>query len=825
MPPRVDMPSGPEIPKVYRAEGRRLRQSTATEESLRAIAEASRKQLEAVASKPEDDPERIQAEFDFEEHNLDLETFDLTHDPTGALKRDAIGGDLAEQLRERIAKSEQEPATIDTPEKITPVFLVNMGELDRLNKVNPNFGNDALTKLAGIISDKLEAQLGVAEGGTDGFCKIYRADNNSFMVRFTREIPKAAAIALRDSFSGEQNDIWAGEKMFEERGQEVPPVIADFVSIEEVLHGMPPALRASGKEETYAVGALKDVLFSMQDARKIVSRVDRVRALAKQDDAKARDLYDKFLKKSIAGVFISETGPNAVQVPVETYEQFKTYFDQLEQDPHAKTAIWETAFAKVLGDLRIRYEKDKRYSKQLEGFVAQKAKAEYQIDVEARRSSMPPGAELPKDREGLNFQLPDRNTATEGLREFARLRDEAGALKDNLDKAKAQNASPQEMKWLEQITRIQEKKLARERSLRDQATGLELRGPMFKKTEAGLEAGKRVANVSLDMGFLKYFDQVGGRETGDLAILKAAEMFQKIKDEFSKDGVEVSVHRLGGDEFGMTVIGEASIDAATFTKRLGELRKAFDQAIEDAGPIPAQQGAKPGYYATKLNLGVGVHFYEDGKAAEAEDARYELTKQVPEGKEPGTPEHSAWVRQQRADHLVKVADKLMEYHKASNRFRTLLEQMEEMKGLTEENDINREEERLKQLLAFSDKAISGKLGRNKLEEWRDRLEAGATPEDLDAEVHEFVWEMMEKNAEKAAEESTVLENYVEYAVRIEYLKDRIDQLEKKLDEVTSTEDSKQERYTHEVQKLKTKLSSAEEDLSKVKALKAAMSKS
>jgi GGDEF domain-containing protein len=781
-----------EIPKVYQAEGRRLRQSTASEAVLLANAEENRKRLEAS-------PEDPQAKLDFEEANLDLETFDLTHDPTGALKREAIGSDLAGQLSEMMAK-QAEGQPLVSPETMTPVFLVNMGELDRLNKVSPDFGNEALTGLADILSAKLETAVEtLSEGGAGSLYKIYRADNNSFMVRFLKPVPREVAQALQEHLSSQAGQAWEdGKELFSKKGVETPPVIADFVSLEEVMAGLPPSLRSSGKAETYAVGAVKDVLFSLQDARKIVSRFERIRDIQNEDEA--RDLYDKFLKKSLAGVFVMETGPNAAQVPVETFEQFKAYMGSLESDPvHASHAVWETAFGKVLGDLRVRYEKDGRYAKQLQGFVADKVKAEYGLAVEARRSSAPPGAEMPVDTRANEFAAPDRATATEGLAIIHALE----------QKANAEYANPQEK-------RIAQKELARERAKRDYATGLELRGPMFKRLEAALaEGSKRVATVSMDMGFLKYFDQVGGRETGDLAILKMAETFQKVKDKFSKEGIEVSVHRLGGDEFGMTVIGDAAISPEAFRETLDALSADVQIETERAGRIPPKEGSKPGYFASNLNIAIGVHSYENGAAAAAEDARYELTDANTEN-----------VNNARAEHLLKVADKVQGFHKGANRLLLMLERMKSLQDLRASNgpaeEIRLQEEHLKQLLAFSDKAIFGQAGRDMLKEWEARLKDGEMPEALDQDVHEFVWEKMEQGFQEDVVERGDLEASVEYAVRIEYLRDRVRTLEARLAGMGRADEAERVRREHDVSRLKEKLGTAEEDLERMKALRSAM---
>ncbi|MCR4256096.1 MAG: diguanylate cyclase, partial [Candidatus Uhrbacteria bacterium] len=509
-------------------------------------------------------------------------------------------------------------------------------------------------------------------------------------------------------------------------------------------------------------------------------------------------------------------------------EQFKAYLASLDAHPvHAKAEIWETAYGKVLGDLRVRYQSDSRYAKNIQNFVAAKVKEERGLEIEERRSSAPPGAELPADKPNGGFETPSRDAATEGLREFAKLRSEAGYMSDNLEKARAQGAAAEEVARLEQAARLSEKKFARERAKRDPATGLELRGPMFKRMESALEdPSKRVAMVSIDMGFLKYFDVVGGRETGDLAILKAAELFQQVRDELSEDGIEMSVHRLGGDEFGMTVTGEASVSAEGFRKRVREIESRLQRKMQTSGRIPAQAGAKPGYYATNINLGIGAHFFEDGAAAEAEDKKYGLAERPPEHVVDGLPEYATRKRNRRAEHLVKVADKIMEFRKASNRLNAMLEKMHGIEILKKngasEEDMRREEEHLKQLLAFSDKAIFGKEGRARLDEWRGRLREGIAPEELDEVVHEFVWEMMEKTFEQEQAERRDLESHVEYAVRIEYLKGRINELQARLDETEGAEGKAKERYEHEQKRLQERLKAAEKDLESMKAVRTAI---
>ncbi len=805
------------LPEVYAREGRRslLRPSLRQESELRAAAEAARARLEVLQSRPEDDDERIKAQMDFKEANLDLKTFDKQHDPTGTLKRETVGRDLAKQVTEWLPKGNMETAYLSTPERVTPVFLVNMGELDRVNKEGHGLGNAALDELAQQITDRVG---NIAEGVS---FKVYRADSNSFFVRFEKDISREQATQIRKALTREANESWAaeGEKdVLKEAEIETPPIIVDMMSFEEVMAGVPDDLRVAGKGETYAVGVMMDTLFTTQEVRKIMTRTERIRELInKGEGAKAKDLYDNYLKKSLKGVFQMATGSVEESKGMDEFSQLEGIFEEQkrEQHVHGDDALWEQAIGKVLGGLHKRYEHDEVYAKKIQAFVADQIRKE-NTRLKIRPSEPPPSAkELKAIAPATDFEVPSADQATEGLREFARLRTEVGMLKDNLEKAKRPPvASEKEIALLEQHARIAEKELILEQALRNTATGLEEQGPMYNRLEAALENGeKRVASVSMDMGFLKYFDQVGGKGTGDLAILKAAEVFQKIKDEFSKDGYDVSVHRLGGDEFGMTVVGDASIPYAAFQERLRDLTAKLKEEMNNAGKIPPQPGAKEGYFGTKLEIGIGVHSYENAAAAEKEAAQYEIHAPLPEGIEPGSPEEKAFRRNESAAHLVNVADKVMEFHKSADRFKLLLRYIKD--GISPEH--------LSKLEEFSDKAL-GEGGKAKLESWKNEMSEGADLDGLYAKVDEFVLEQMEKKFEEGKTKRHEQGRFVEDAVRIQFLRERVEDLTARLAKVEGLSGAAEERHKHDLRLLQQKLDSANEDLEGVRGRREAIAR-
>lgn len=806
------------LPDVYRGEGRRrlLSPSLKQESELRVAAEAARARLEAVQSKPEDDDERIKAQMDFYEANLDLEVFDKQHDPTGTLKREIVGRDLAKQITELLPKENMERAYLATPERVTPVYLVNMGELDRVNKEGHGLGNAALNELAQQITDRV--------GGFAGETpfKVYRADSNSFFVRFEKDISREQAKQIEKALTRDAAESWAGEgekDVLKEAEIETPPIIVDMMSFEEALAGVPKELQVVGKGETYAVGVMMDTLFTIQEARKIVTRTKRIRKLISQNrGSEAEALYDEYLKKSLKGVFQMETGPGATPTIVNEYVELEAFLRSHEDDKHlhGDDPLWEPAIGKVLGGLRQRYEHDEVYAKKIQAFVADQIQKE-KAGLKIRPSEPTPSAKvLETAAPATDFEAPSADQATEGLREFARLRVEIGTLKEKLENAKRPPvASEKEIALHEQRARIAEKKLTLEQARRNTATGLEEQGPMYKRLETALEDGeKRIASVSMDMGFLKYFDQVGGKGTGDLAILKTAEVFQKIKDEFSKDGYEVSAYRLGGDEFGMTVVGDASIPYVAFQQRLRELVSKLKEEVFNAGRIPPQKGAKEGYFGTKLEIGIGVHSYENAAAAEKEAAQFELDTPLPEGIAPDSSEAKAFRRNERAAHLVNVADKVMEFHKSADRFKLLLRYMQE--GMDSEH--------LTKLQEFSGKATFGAVGVEQLKMWKQKIQEGADLETLYAEADEFVWEQLEKEFEVGKAKRHEQGQFVEDAVRIQYLRGRVEELEARLENVEGMSGAAEERHKRDLTLLQQKLDAANEAMEGVRGRREAIAR-
>jgi GGDEF domain-containing protein len=105
--------------------------------------------------------------------------------------------------------------------------------------------------------------------------------------------------------------------------------------------------------------------------------------------------------------------------------------------------------------------------------------------------------------------------------------------------------------------------------------------------------------ISLDLGFLKYFNKEGDREIGDTAIMTAGCVLQNLED--MSDNLEV--FRTGGDEFSILCRGNKKNVQRTI-QQLAELAEAV-------GPIPTNGKTLGHYEPEQLQFNVGYSLKEE----------------------------------------------------------------------------------------------------------------------------------------------------------------------------------------------------------------------
>jgi diguanylate cyclase (GGDEF)-like protein len=298
-----------------------------------------------------------------------------------------------------------------------------------------------------------------------------------------------------------------------------------------------------------------------------------------------------------------------------------------------------------------------------------------------------------------------------------------------------------------------------EAAKRDRGTGLLQRGRFYgdwteqvREAEAG---GKEAAIVFIDMGFLKYFNDAGGRPVGDAALRKAAELMELAIKEV---GVEGEAYRYGGDEFAIRVTGGRK-DAEAVVKALSELR-------ESAGRIPDREGlraqhrsdeqevvgnSRADYAPTELVFNSGI--------AELKDFNEILNDLRRTGELDKILLKQGIIESEfKAELLVKLADASLTREKAVSRFRILLDLMRDP-AYRDEGSAHHL--RAESIIRYSQKSIFGAQGGDALLRSLFARYDDLAPEEMDAEIEAFVSDRSEKVAQIVASEKDLTDQLIE----------------------------------------------------------------
>ncbi len=318
-----------------------------------------------------------------------------------------------------------------------------------------------------------------------------------------------------------------------------------------------------------------------------------------------------------------------------------------------------------------------------------------------------------------------------------------------------------------------------ERSKRDALTGLTGRGVYYQTLEKRIAEGQPVSVISIDMAFLKLFDKEGGKETGDIAIMTAGRILDFVAREAAASGIPVEAHRVGGDEFALSV-GSADpkvLDALTRKIRVEQAR---------VGKIPAFEGALQTYPPEALQFNIGI-----ASAASPDDLRATFAKkgiQTPPEADPTSE------RRFMADTLNQLADKEIEGEKIIRRFAFLLTRSLELQRASDE-ERPAKQMALKTLMAYSEKSIFGEEGKRRMAQWIPRLlkRERTVAELIQKEILPFVTQQLEMKGKAAFEVSTDLQHGVETDIRLSLNELQIAELEEELEHLAKKLGAEHER--------------------------------
>ncbi|MDQ7814629.1 MAG: diguanylate cyclase [Patescibacteria group bacterium] len=735
---------------------------------------------------------------------LEKDLYLWQHDTTGAWKGDRLGLDLKEIFESQKRENPKTKALEFGPEfQRTHILMVNMGELDRLNESGEHeLGDRALEIAVARINETCqriikESHPELSAQGDDAIISkfnVYRIGSNDFSV-IVKDI---------DAETAKRIQLAIGEKPLSvdeiRPGEDPAPMTVDMLSFSdaaETYKRMAEFKQPKMPESTYFISILKEKAQTINDFNKIRSRFFRLAEKIRQPGGSidARTLYDKYLQRSIgasfgqageAGMdfddFVKElTNAGALDSDPVSWQRIafskaaelaiKQYLSRnlgnRENAQHLLDSVLEdlAQAGREIGLSTINIEKTADFA----GFTEIGEEQEKEIESFERRRAFLGETEGEQRLKALTLSLVERDFGT----------DEKGQA----EKRKA------------------ELELAIEKAKRDNLTGLSLRGVFYQTLESRLEKNEAVSIVSIDMAFLKYFDKEGGTAVGNEAIRTASRVLDHVRRQLKELGVGAEACRLGGDEFALAI---GSADKEIINKAVSLIRRA--QA--EVGVLPTQEGALTTYAPEALQFNIGISV-----APSREEFIDDLKKR---GVALPANATERQLRRKLADHLAQIADMQIESVKNVERFVFLLNRSLSALNSPEDQKAARQMN-LKTLMAYSEKAIFGASGKEKISAWLKMLQEGTiSVKDLvGVEIIPFVKEELHKKGKDEFQAGEALERAMEYELRLALNQIYIDELENSLQ---ARLDELGDEHEH-VQSLKKQLETVKHEMGELRDLR------
>jgi len=673
-----------------------------------------------------------------------VEIFLREHDATGGWKGERLWRDLAKDMREMSWERDAEGMLPKTAEdERTHLLMVHMGELDRLNASGDHsLGDQGLRLTAERIESLVREVLSRDPANKDerrlaDAYDVYRYSGNDFVVNL-RDVDPSSAEEIRRRLSQEAIDLSVVRP-----GEEPIPVAASRISRAD---GLDLLNRVDERPEDVGLDPKRVLIQAMIEKAQTLNDIDKVEMRTQRmvekireagedpsRESAARDLYDKFLRKSLGDVFKVEGATE----PAE-YDAFRRLLTEKRALDVPASTEWthlvaERALDGAFESLRSRRAVGRSIELKLAAQVSKDV-----LSRDERFGIVTGGDDLPPS--SPDFAPPQD---TSGKKRLAELESIARQAEKETPGVSAELARTE---------------YDLEKSKRDDRTGLYGRGVFFETMETALEHNRSISTIAIDMAFLKYFDKEGGPETGNLAIRKAAEILDSVSASFAGSGFDVEAFRVGGDEFALTIVGGDE-------KSVGKVVAALQEAQRSAGRVPGTTGASPRYRSEGLQFNYGVRFADTADAFRLELEAAGIPTKSPEEEDASNA---------LAEYLVRLADKEVEIQKGVNRFMLLLNRT--LQGGEGSN--------LEVLKAYSQKAIFGSAGEAKLSELAEMVRT--SPERIVAmgrargEALTFVISQIDKRNAEINHFEMSLDRRLEDAVRIRFFEQRIDELEEEV---------------------------------------------
>ncbi len=612
------------------------------------------------------------------------------------------------------------------------LMFVDMLELARLNKEGGGHeaGDAALEAAVEAIKETVQIRRGDKVESPKPFrFDIFRSGGNQFMLSFDG-ISAEEFDAIADDLAG--RTVGVEEKIG--RKVEAAPLVVSKMEFKDLIEDLNVMQSVTGDLFKPGADAARELMAALLkgaewrgDVGKFVKYAERLAEKFGSSEDEAKTYFNEYVKKYFAGTRF------------ETLEGAKALIEGGELDK----AVREEALSYV----REKFDKDRmlgdaeldHLDKGMRGVVmAERAKARWrgsktgeypivseQMDTEQRPT---PGETILQDKKKAL-------AAAEAAFRAAGKQHGLGSVEEEARRLAVDNAKLD---------------LDIEAARRNLGTGLLERGEYYKDLEAALEEGRGVTAVFADMGFLKYFDEDGGKDVGDRALLTAARLMERALDE---TGLKGEVYRYGGDEFTVLLDGTKA-DAEKFRRKLSEIKK-------ESGVIPPGRKSKPSYVATELQFNIGVADRADLDDITAASGRRgaSLNKQ--------------------AEIMTKTADVAVEYGKAIDRIDYLIDALRNLPRGTITPDLRAKLDR-------SAKAIEpDRGGETLIRTFADELQLSERLPDAEREIvlqeiaersASYVINSVEAKHAKDKDQKQLVDRFIEAKTKADFLETQIGRL-------------------------------------------------
>jgi diguanylate cyclase (GGDEF)-like protein len=699
-------------------------------------------------------------------------------DNTGALKWKSFGRSAVDmfvgpepQVKAEVRKGTYEYAASEKMKKRHFIFVA-AAELDRLNSEGKshNAGDYGLSQTVAAINRVAQEHLGER---TATNLSIYRYGGNEYCVQLddTEEREAAAIRAQLQTMKismGKYADV------------EGPPLVVSGFSFAGALDIMNVA--EIEENEAYApidpfeaahltLGIIKRNADYNLEAEKFSNRL--YRAMEKLQEAKdgkisrsdAESFFNSFLKKGLHG-----SGFASLETVDDLWRGGRD-----ENDLRHTVEILSAAHA------ASRFENDRKFShyadyiingyhRELIAHLRPPIKAEKRENMPAAGEDLPV-AKIPSLTEGQKILA---------SRHYDWVRSEERGYS---------SARANELKFLIEAAK------------RDAVTGLPDRGEYYENLQQALEKDEEKSVIFLDLGFLKYFNDAGGRTVGDAALIKLTEI---IEEAIAENGVEATPYHYGGDELTIVVSGdrEEAERLALFIKENAASSGAIPdkKGLRRQGFLADNEGeSRPDYRPTPLVVNYGVSSFNDCRRV-LDDLR---EKTDLDGYLETRGLNSAEYGSELTTHLADVG---IGFEKAVSRFHYLLHLMDDERYKDENSAYHRQVE---SIIDASKKAILDSLGGDAALRFWYQERKYVSEEEVRTQVERFVAERLER-ADILKQNKTELADKI---IGLHAVRDRLDREVRRLDELLINERGELDDAKRERNELFSRLKEVEEHLS------------